>query len=207
MRALTVVEVGDVPWWGVFSSAATPVVQVSGWTVAAWLQPEPFDPVRQSVSSLAGQGAADRWVMTLTFVVVAICYIGTALALRAAARTGRLALIAAALAGLLVAASPVAAPGSFSLAHALWAALGIALLATWPLGAYRSGPGVPWALRRPASAGAVVVIVLLTAWFLVELVAGGNQLGLAERVVGIAQAMWPLLVVASCQLTRRRLSV
>ena len=101
----------------------------------------------------------------------------------------------------------MAAPGSFSLAHALWAALGIALLATWPLGAYRSGPGVPWALRRPASVGAVVVIVVLTAWFLVELVAGGNQLGLAERVVGIAQAMWPLLVVASCQLTRRRLSV
>ena len=79
MRALTVVEVGSVPWWGVLSSAATPVVQVSGWTVADWLQPESFDPVRQSVSSLAGQGAADRWVMTLTFVVVAICYIATAL--------------------------------------------------------------------------------------------------------------------------------
>ena len=207
MRALTVVQVRGVPWWGVLSAALTPFLQIGGWTLADQLQPQPFDPVRQSVSYLASMAATDRWVMTLTFIVVAICYITTALALRPAARTGRLVLIAAALAGFLVAANPVAAPGSFSLAHALWSALGIALLAAWPLGAYRSGPGVPWALRPAASFAAVGVIVVLTAWFLVELLTGGGQLGLAERVVGVAQATWPLLVVASCQLNRSRLSI
>jgi hypothetical membrane protein len=201
------VQVRDVPWWGVASAAVTPVLQVSGWTIAAGLQPQPFDSIRQSVSSLAGQGAADRWVMTLTFVVVAMCYIITALALRPAAPAGRLVLIAGALAGVLVAANPQAAPGSFSLAHALWSSLGFALLAAWPLAAYRTGADVPWALRPTPSVGAVAVITALTAWFLVELVVGGGMLGLAERVVGFAQAMWPLLVVTSCQFDRSRLSI
>jgi len=207
MKAPTVVQVRDVPWWGVVSAVAAPVLQVGGWTIAAGLQPQPFDSVKQSVSSLAGQGAADRWVMTLTFVVVAICYIITALALRPAAPAGRLVLVAAALAGLLVAANPQAAPGTFSLAHALWSSLGFALLAAWPLAAYREGQDVPWALRPAPSIAAVSVIATLTAWFLAELVLGGGILGLSERVVGFAQAMWPLLVVASCQLDHRSLSI
>jgi len=91
--------VRDVPWWGVVSSAAAPVLLVSGWTAAASLQPR-FDPVAGTVSALAAQGATDRWVMTLTFLVVGGCYIVTALALRPAGATGRLILIAGAVAGL-----------------------------------------------------------------------------------------------------------
>ncbi len=64
-RPLTVVAWG-VPWWGVVSSAAAPVLMAGGWTVAASLQPR-FDPVAGTVSALAAQGAADRWVMTLMF--------------------------------------------------------------------------------------------------------------------------------------------
>jgi hypothetical protein len=41
----------------------------------------------------------------------------------------------------------------------------------------------------------------------IEVLAGGGQLGLSERMLGIAQATWPLLVVASCQLNRSRLTV
>jgi len=197
----------DVPWWGVVSSTAAPVFLIGGWTVAASLQPEPFDPVKQSVSALASAGAADRWVMTLAFVMVAICYIATALALRPAARAGRLVLIAGALAGMLVAASPEPASGGFSLAHAGWSALGFACLAAWPLVARRNGPGVPWGLRSASATCAVAVIAVLQAWFLAELVTGGTALGLAERALGVAQAMWPLLVVLSCQLNRRRAAV
>lgn len=188
-----------MPWWGVISSATTPVLLVSGWTIAAHLQPQPFDPIRQSVSSLAGAGAADRWVMTLAFVVVAGCYITTAVALRPAALAGRLVLIAAGLAGVLVAVSPQAAPGGFSLAHAFWSALGFAFLGGWPLAARRPGPTTPWALRPAPAVCASAVIAGLLAWFLVELVTGGNDLGLAERALGCAQAVWPLLVVLSCR--------
>ena len=191
-----------VPWWGVFSSVAAPVFLIGGWTVAGELQPRSFDPVRQSISSLARTGAADRWVMTLAFVLVAVCYIATGLALRTAASAGRLVLVLGGLAGVLVAAHPEAVAGSFSFAHALWAGVGFAFLTTWPLAARRPGPSAPWGLRPAVAVRAALVIAALLAWFAVELVSGGGELGLAERVLGGAQVIWPLLVVLSCRLPR-----
>lgn len=95
-----------VPWWGVASAAAAPVLMVTGWSVAARLQPHSFDAVAEPVSALAAVGAADRWVMSLTFVVVGACVFVTGLALRPARVPGRLALMAGAVAGMLVAAFP-----------------------------------------------------------------------------------------------------
>jgi Protein of unknown function (DUF998) len=128
------VIVRGVPWWGVVSSAAAPVLMITGWTIAAGLQPSSFDQVSQPVSALAAVGATDRWVMTLTFLVVGACDVVTALALRPA-----------------------------------------------------------------VSAGAVVVLLGLVAWFATELISYGGQAGLAERIFGIAQGLWPLAVVVSCR--------
>ena len=61
---------------------------------------------------------------------------------------------------------------------------------------------MPWGLRPAIAVSASAVIVALLAWFLAELVTGGDQLGLAERVLGCAQALWPLLVVMSCRRSR-----
>ena len=180
------------------SSAATPVLLIGGWTLAAGLQPR-FDPVADTVSALAAQGAADRWVMTLTFVVVGGCYIVTALALRPARAAGRLILIAGVLAGMLVAASPERAGDAYPIGHILAASAGLAGLVTWPAGAWRRGPAVPWGLRPPVAATAVVVLLALVAWFGAELILGIGQVGLAERVAGGAQAIWPLAVVLSCR--------
>jgi len=131
--------VRDVPWWGVISSAAAPVLLVSGWSAAASLQPR-FDQVADTVSALAAPGATDRWVMTLTFLVVGGCYIVTALALRPAGPAGRLILIIGALAGMLVAANPEHPNDAYPLPHILVASLGFAGLVTWPAGAWRRGP-------------------------------------------------------------------
>ena len=78
----TVVIVQRVPWWGVISSAGSPALLVSGSTVAARLQPRPFNPVADTISSLAAVGAADRWVMTWALAGVGACYVVTGLALR-----------------------------------------------------------------------------------------------------------------------------
>ena len=188
----------DVPWWGVLSSVAAPVLLVGGWTVAAGLQPR-FDPVADTVSALAAQGATDRWVMTLTFVVVGICYIVTALALRPARAAGRLILIAGVLAGMLVAASPERAGDTYPVPHIIAAVAGLAGLVTWPAGAWRRGPAVPWGLRPAVAATAVVVLLVLVAWVGAELILGIGQVGLAERIAGVAQAIWPLAVVLSCR--------
>jgi hypothetical membrane protein len=189
--------VPDVPWWGVLSSVAAPVLLVSGWTVAASLQPR-FDPVADTVSALAAQGATDRWVMTVTFLVVGVCYVVTALALRPARAAGRLILVAGALVGMLVAANPEHPGDAYPIGHIIAASAGLAGLVTWPAGAWRRGPAVPWGLRPAVAAAAVTVLFALVAWFGAELILGIAQVGLAERVAGAAQALWPLAVVLSC---------
>jgi hypothetical membrane protein len=174
------------------------VLLVGGWTVATSLQPPAFDPVADTVSALAAVGAADRWVMTLTFLAVGVCDIATGVALRPAGVAGRLILVAGAAMGMLVALFPQHAGGGSPL-HALWASIGFAALAVWPAGAWRRGPQVRWGLRPAVCAVAVVVLVLLVAWFVAEVVTGAGQAGLAERAVGLAQALWPLTVVLSCR--------
>jgi hypothetical protein len=79
------------------------------------------------------------------------------------------------------------------------AAVGCAGVVGWPAGAWRRGPSVPWGLRPSVCAGAVAVLLTLAVWFGVELISYGEQAGLAERIFGAAQALWPLTVVASCR--------
>jgi hypothetical membrane protein len=177
---------------------------VAGWSVAAGLQPRPVDPVAEPVSALAAVGAADRWVMSLTFVVVGACVFVTALALRPARAPGRLILMAGAVAGMLVAVNPEHPGTSYPVPHMICAAAGCAGVVAWPAGASHRGPSVPWALRPTVSAGAVAVLVALVAWFSVELITGGGLAGLAERIFGAALALWPLAVVASCRLAARK---
>jgi hypothetical membrane protein len=191
-----------VPWWGVISSAAAPVLMIGGWTVAAGLQPR-FDPVADTVSALAAIGATDRWVMSLVFVLVGACYIVTALALRPARTPGRLILIGGAAAGMLIAVNPEHAGGFGSVPHFVWACIGLAGLTTWPVWASRRGAAVPWGLRPNVAAAAVAAQFALLAWFSAELILVAGQAGLAERVLGAVQAAWPLAVVLSCRLSTR----
>jgi hypothetical membrane protein len=196
--------VRGVPWWGVVSSAAAPVLMVSGWNVAAALQPRSVDPVAEPVSALAAVGAADRWVMSLTFVVVGACVFVTGLALRPAGPPGRVVLMAGAVAGMLVAVNPEHPGTSYPVPHMVCAAVGCAGVVAWPAGAWRRGASVPWGLRPAVSAGAVAVLLALVAWFGLELVTGGGLAGLAERIFGGALAVWPLAVVASCRHAARK---
>ncbi len=191
-----------VAWWGVISAVAAPVLLIGGWTVAAGLQPR-FDPVADTVSALAAIGATDRWVMNLVFVLVGACYIVTALALRSAKTVGRMILIAGAIAGMLVAANPEHAGGFGSVPHFVFASLGFAGLTLWPAGAAARDAAAPWGLRPGPAATAVAVQFALLAWFGAELILAAHQAGLAERVMGGAQATWPLAVVLSCYLPVR----
>ncbi len=194
----TVVIVRGVPWWGVLSAAAAPVLLVAGWRLAAALQPASYNELTRTVSALASEGANDRWVMTLAFVIVGACEVAAALALRPAAPPGRLILIVGGMAGMLVAASPDHGGGG-SVAHAFWAAVGFAALTVWPVGSCRRGPSVPWSLRPGVSMVVSCVLVGLLGWFLMELIDEGGLVGLAERVMGTAQALWPAVVVLSCR--------
>lgn len=185
----------DVPWWGTASATAAPLLLVGGLMTAAELQPPGFAVFSGTVSSLAGQGAADSWVMTLTFAIVGALEIVTAVALRAAARAGRYVLAGAGIAGMLVAAFPEHLGGS--LIHAWWAGIGFGGLIIWPVFAVRRTADAPWALRAPACYAVSVLLAVLTVWFAVEQAMRGPEMGLAERLAGLAQTFWPLVVVRS----------
>ena len=191
-----------MPWWGVVSSAAAPVLLIGGWTLAAALQPGNFDQVTGTISALAAHGAADRWVMTLGFLGVGACYVVTALALRPVALPGRILLMAGGLALALVAASPLPGGGGGSVRHTAAAAISFITLATWPVAGARPAPSAPWVLRRWGRAGSATVLLALLVWFGVELNTAGGPVGLAERVLAAAETLWPLAVVLACHRTR-----
>lgn len=192
-------NVRELPWWGIVASAASPVVLAAGWTISASLQSRPYDPVADTVSALAGTGATDRWVMTMAFAMAGVCEMVTALALRRARTAGRLILMAGGIAGVLVAQSPVhmgdGAPGT----HILWAVIGLVALAVWPAAISERGVAVPWALRPEVSIPVAVTFLILLAWFGLELITSGGLAGLAERLLGEAQAAWPFVVAMSCR--------
>jgi hypothetical protein len=195
-----VVAVRGVPWWGVIASAAAPVLLIGGWTVAAGLQPRSFNPVADTISALAAEDAADRWVMTFALLGLGACYVLTALALRPGAWPGRLVLALGGAATILVAANPEPA-GSGSLAHTAWAATAFIALAVWPAVGFGRGPSAPWGLRRAVGVGATAMMLGLLVWFYVELATGSRHLGLAERILAGAEAVWPLAVTLTAYLS------
>lgn len=190
-----------MPWWGMTTATAAPLLLIGGLMIAAELQPPGFANFSGTISSLAGQGATDSWVMTLTIAMVGACDIVTGLALRGAALAGRLVLIGAGVCGMLVAAFPERLGGSS--VHAFWAGLGFAGLVLWPAFARRRGADgngdVPWALRPWTRAQVTATLAALTLWFAAEEATRGPMMGLAERTAIIAQTVWPFLVVLSCR--------
>lgn len=195
-----------VPWFGLVSSAAAPVLLVGGWTVAAARQQGGFDSLERTISDLAAYGADDRWIMTTALAGLGLCHLTTAAALRqVAAPAGRAVLAAGGATTVLVAVFPLPADGSGSTAHTLVAGTAFLAMSLWPaLAVRRDGP----ALVRPVpSAVAAATLLGLLVWFGVQLRAD-EGVGLAERVTAGAQALWPLAVTgttwAAANAARRR---
>lgn len=185
---------GRTPWWGLASSLAAPVLLIGGWTWAAHLQHGGFDQVVRTISALAARDADDRWLMTTALVGVGACHLTTAFALRPAAAPGRLLLALGGVGTLLVAAFPLPEGAGSSSVHTAAAAVAFGSLAAWPLLAGRP-------VTRNVLAG--VVLLGLVGWFVAELAADSPRVGLAERVAAGAQALWPLVAVATTRARTR----
>lgn len=178
------------------SSGSAPVLLIGGWTVAGALQRPGYDPLTQTISSLAAYGAAYRWLMTGVMIAVGICYAVTAIGLRGVASPGRIMLGCGGMAAMLVALSPEPVSGT-TVRHTAAAAVGVVALAVWPLLAAQRHPARPWVLDPRLSALVTAVLLLAALWFLITL-RGHGPAGAAERVVTAAEALWPPIVVAAC---------
>lgn len=199
----------EVPWWGVASAVAAPVLLIGGWTLAAALQDDGFDQVAGTISALAALDADHRWVMTAGIAGTGVAHVVTALALRRATTAGRVWYAVGGAATAAVAAFPLPAGESEGGAplHALTAGAAFVLLGTWPLverlaRGRRAPRQLPAGLRTPAVAGASAVLLGTLAWFGAEL--GGDRVGLAERVAAGAQSVWPLVVVLTARAASRQ---
>lgn len=194
---------GGVPWWGLLSSAAAPVLLIGGWTLAAARQRGGFDAVRETISVLAARGADDRWVMTVALAGLGLCHLATAAALGRARTLGRVVLAAGGVATVLVAAFPLPAADSGSAAHTAAAGSAFLALAVWPLLAW-SGDQREWPLRAGPCLAAGAGLLALVGWFFVELAADTGRVGLSERTAAGAQAVWPMAVAWGVRLAHHR---
>jgi hypothetical membrane protein len=176
-------------------SVLAPVVLVVGVLLAQALQRVGgYDPVRQTVSTLAGRGATDRWAMTATFIVLGLLYVVVAAGLRAVPRSARLLMALGAVAIIIVALAPQPARGSSAI-H--MAAMGVSCGAflVWPLGLVADRRVDP-RLRRQ-SAVAVLAVAATVAWMCTQAWTDGTWLGAAERVVLLAETVWPVRVAVA----------
>ncbi|MER7890263.1 DUF998 domain-containing protein [Micromonospora sp. NPDC094482] len=197
-----------VPNWAVATAAAAPVLLVTGWTVAGARQPAGYDPIRDTISELAGHDATDAWIMIGCLVLFGGCYVAIAAVLHAAGLPSRFLLAVGGVATIALIAFPRPTVGG-SLGHGIVATVAVLAMALWPAGsALRLPPGPdaghparpepPWAFRRAVGLSVTALLLSLFGWFAFE-VTGGSRTGLAERVLAVAVALWPLLAVLSAR--------
>lgn len=185
-----------VPWWAVLSSACAPVLLIGGWQLAAARQRGGFDPVRQTISALAARGATEPWIMTTALAGVGVCHMITAAGLASAAVPGRMLLAVGGVATVSLAALPLPVTGD-SPAHVAAASIAFSALSLWPALAARRGAQPGPAVWCSAATG----LLGLLGWFGLDCFVEGPRIGLSERVLAGAQALWPLAAVF---LARRR---
>jgi hypothetical membrane protein len=181
-----------VPAWAIISAGLTPILLTGGWLVAGTLQPASYNPVRDTVSVMAGHGGTDRWVMTGALLLVGGCHLVTAAGLGAIRLSARVLLILAGLSSIGIALSPEPVVGSTP-QHLAWTSFGAVIITVWPAFAARAGSPRPLILSRHGSAMVTAVFLGLLCWLVIE-TQGGSALGVAERLTSSVQTAWPFVV-------------
>lgn len=195
-----------VPRWTLIPAALAPVSLVAAWLAAGLAQPDHYDPIRQTISVLAGHAASDRWIMTIGLYAVSICQIVTAAGL-SVARRARVLLVMGGVAGLGVAIFPQPLHGSGA-AHMVFATLSVTLLALWPatLGSRDSPLPLPLILTTRGSVVVTVAFLGLLAWVFAA-AHGGGALGVAERVDTAIANSWPLVIILTLRRSSNRIGM
>jgi Protein of unknown function (DUF998) len=181
-----------VPPWVIVSAGLTPILLTGGWLFAGALQPASYNPVRDTVSVMAGHAGTDRWVMTGALVLVGGCHLVTAAGLGAIRVSARVLLILAGLSSIGIAACPEPVVGSTP-QHLAWTSFGAVIITVWPAFAARSGSPQPLIVSRPGSAVVTAIFLALLCWLVIE-TQGGSHLGMAERMTSSVQTSWPFMV-------------
>ena len=120
-----------VPPWAIVSAGLTPILLTGGWLVAGALQPASYNPVRATVSVMAGHAGTDRWVMTGALLLVGGFHLVTAAGLGALRVSARVLLVLAGVSSVGIALSPEPVLGSTP-QHLAWTSFGAVIITVWP---------------------------------------------------------------------------
>jgi hypothetical protein len=171
-----------------------------GFATILGLTREGYDPLRDAISRLGEQGAANSLVWQLGgFFTGGVLELGYAGALwstfRGALMTGLMVAIAALL------ATSAAAPMPMEL-HMIAGLVLFACLALLPLAAWRQFRRLPeWA---DLSRGSLVVGVVLVVWFLMQPNFEPDRLGLWQRAFLVVALGWQVIVASRVRRLARR---
>lgn len=186
--------------WVLLPATVAPVALVGAWTWAATRQPPGYSAVSQTISALAARDATDRWIMTTGLALLGLAHVGTAVLLGRAVRLpARVVLAVGGLATVAVSLFPQPAGDGSSTAHVVAATVGFVALTLWVPFAHDGRAALP--LRTAATLGATVVLAGLLVTFGVTLSSG--VVGVTERLLAAAQALWPWVVAVGLLATRR----
>lgn len=187
--------------WAVLGLAVlAPAVLVAGIVAAQTAWPGP-DAVDESLSALAGLGATSRWIMSGTLALVGVLLVLLAAGLRGRVPPPAWLLLGTGGALLAIAGLEPQPVGGYNVVHMSAAGLAWFAFTIWPLGLAFSSAVDP--RLRQASAIAVIVLAALVGWFSIELITTGPWYGISQRVLVLAQAVWPVVVTASIALLPR----
>ncbi len=185
--------------WVLVPAVIAPVALVGGWTWGAARQPPGYSAVSQTISALAARDATDRWIMTAGLALLGVAHVGTALGLGGSVRPpARGVLALGGLATVAVSLFPQPAGNGSSTAHVTFATVGFVALTLWVPAALDRRAA--WPLRAPATAAATAVLAALLIVF--GLTLSGDVVGVTERLLAAAQAVWPLAVAVGLLVTR-----
>jgi hypothetical protein len=182
--------------WAVVTASLAPVVLVAGWLIAGALQPASYSPMAQTISVLAGQSGADRWVMTTALLVVGGCQIATGAGLAGVRLPARILLIVTGLSTLGIAATPEPATGPTP-RHLAFAVSCVVTTAVWPALVARRASARSWILSVCGCASVTALFAGLSCWLLIAARAGAADLGMVERLTSAAQGVFPLVIAVA----------
>ena len=192
---------GLVPGWAVVSAGLSPVVVTAGWLVADAVQPAAYNPIRKTVSVMAGYAGTDRWIMTGALLLAGGCQLLTAAGLAGVRVRARILLAVAGLSSIGIAVSPEPVRGSTP-QHVAWTALGAVAIAVWPAFVAQRARPRPLILGSYGCAVVTAVFLVLLGWLAIE-TQGGRDLGLAERLSVSIETCWPFVVAVALRHTTR----
>lgn len=184
-----------IAWPALVSTLIPPVVVTGTWLIAqsTW---EQYDWLEQPISDLAADDAPTQLWVSIAFLIGGTANIVTGIYARSFNMAARIAFVLNGIFtyGLTYFTTPSQTTSSEE--HRLFAVSAFAISAVWPILATRFDKRYSILIRPMGTLLATFVLLAMTTGLLFVWVADDAQgIGLYQRVVGISQGLWPLIVV------------